>query len=462
MTNRASLGKGRQPDQVSPFSIPNIRRYIAFKVLFNSRFYYPVFTILFLDFGLTVAQFSLLNAVWAATIVLAEVPSGALADIMGRKRLLVFATMTMVVEVGLIAFLPTTNLGLVFWVFLVNRVLSGLAEAAASGADEALAYDALKQQGNCDDWGRVLEVLARFQSLGFIIAMTTGAAIYDPALMEKLLGFFNIAVSLTQETTMRFPLYGTLILGLSACVATMGMKEIQTARPNLASDQGTDRIQELKQAFFLTFKAGGWIISTPFVFAVILFGMLFDGTIRMVITLSSQYYRMIHLPESLFGIIGAGVAMLGFVIPKIARHIAENRPPATGVWITALLTLGGLTAMGFFWPWLGLIPALVTFSAMYFNGFFISFYINREAPSHHRATVLSFKGLSYNMAYGLLGVGYALVLKAKKNAGIPGLSDQALDNQVFQDSFFIFPSLFLAGFILLIIVYQGFLKPSKE
>lgn len=459
MTNRAALGKGRQPDQVSPFSIPNIRRYIAFKVLFNSRFYYPVFTILFLDFGLTVAQFSLLNAVWAATIVLAEVPSGALADIMGRKRLLVFATMTMVVEVGLIAFLPTTNPGLVFWVFLVNRILSGLAEAAASGADEALAYDALKQQGNSDDWGRVLEVLTRFQSFGFIIAMTTGAAIYDPALMEKLLGFFNITASLTQETCMRFPLYGTLILGLFACMATAGMEEIAPQNPDQPQKAG--RIQELKQAFLLTFKAGGWIISTPFVFAVILFGMLFDGTIRMVITLSSQYYRMIHLPESLFGIIGAGVAMLGFVIPRIARHIAENRSPATGVWITCLLTLSGLTAMGFFWPWLGLIPALVTFSAMYFNGFFISFYINREAPSHHRATVLSFKGLSYNMAYGLLGVGYALVLKAKKNAGIPGLSDQALDNQVFQDSFFIFPSLFIGGFILLVIVYQIFLKRKE-
>lgn len=73
------------------FDIPDVRWFIAFRVFFNSRFYYPVFTILFLDFGLTVAQFSILNAVWAATIVLAEVPSGAVADILGRKRLLNFA-----------------------------------------------------------------------------------------------------------------------------------------------------------------------------------------------------------------------------------------------------------------------------------------------------------------------------------------------------------------------------------
>ncbi len=47
----------------------------------------------------------------------------------------------------------------------------------------------------------------------------------------------------------------------------------------------------------------------------------------LVITLSSQYYRMIGIPESLFGIMGSVVALLGVVVPKIARQIAENRSP---------------------------------------------------------------------------------------------------------------------------------------
>jgi hypothetical protein len=64
----------------SPFALSNVRRFIAFRAFFNARFYYPVFTILFLDYGLTIEQFALLNTVWAFTIVLAEVPSGALAD----------------------------------------------------------------------------------------------------------------------------------------------------------------------------------------------------------------------------------------------------------------------------------------------------------------------------------------------------------------------------------------------
>ncbi len=453
----------RDSGPLPALSISNIQRYIAFKVLFNSRFYYPVFTILFLDFGLTVAQFSLLNAVWAATIVMAEVPSGALADTIGRKRLVVFATLTMVIEVGLIAFLPTTNTTLVFWVFLINRVLSGLAEAAASGADEALAYDALKKYGDPKEWGRVLEVVTRFQSFGFIIAMTTGAAIYDPALMNSLANAFGFSTSLTQEITMRFPLYGTLILALGACVATSGMEEVVDT-PSSVNKNGSGRFTDLKTAFGLTFKAGGWILSTPFVLSVILFGMLFDGTIRMVITLSSQYYRMILLPESLFGILGAGVAMLGFIVPRLARTLAENRSPDTGLWLTAGLTLSGLTLMAFFIPWVGMIPALITFAAMYFNGFFVSFYINRETPSSQRATVLSFKGLSYNMAYGLLGVGYALILKVQRNMMDTQLTGQELDNLVFKETFFLFPSFFIGGFIVLIIFSRLFLtsRPRKN
>ncbi|MFK5953048.1 MAG: MFS transporter, partial [Desulfobacterium sp.] len=239
---------------VSPFSIPNIRRYVAFKVLFNSRFYYPVFTILFLDFGLSVAQFATLNAIWAATIVMAEVPSGALADVIGRKRLLVFATFTMMVEVGMISFVPTSDTSLVFYVFLINRILSGLAEAAASGADEAMAYDALKEQGNPDDWGRVLELLARFQSIGFIIAMSTGAALYDPHLMESLCHFLGFPISLTQETTMRFPLYATLVLSIFACVATLGM--VETSPGKEAEQEELGKIIRLSRAFGLTFQAG--------------------------------------------------------------------------------------------------------------------------------------------------------------------------------------------------------------
>ncbi|MDB4294561.1 MFS transporter, partial [Akkermansiaceae bacterium] len=118
----------------------NIPLFIVFRLLFNARFYYPIFAVLQLDYGLTMAQFAILNAVWAASIVLLEVPSGALADKLGRKPMVVIASVLMILEMGLIAFVPLGNASIVFWVWVLNRILSGAAEASASGADEALAY----------------------------------------------------------------------------------------------------------------------------------------------------------------------------------------------------------------------------------------------------------------------------------------------------------------------------------
>ena len=437
----------------SPFSIPNVRLFIAFKVFFNSRFYYPVFTILFLDFGLTIAQFSILNAVWAATIVLAEVPSGALADIVGRKQLLVFATFIMIIEVGIISFVPEIDPSTLFIVFMVNRILSGLAEAAASGADEAIAYDSLKVESAPDQWGRVLEVLMRFQSIGFIIAMTVGAAIYDPDMLEKICRFFGFPMTFSQENTTRFPLYLTFILAICAFITTLRMEE-----PDLDQSSSRTKKNQIGQAFGLTLRAGLWILKTPFALAVILFGMLFDGIIRMIITLSSQYYRMIDLPESSFGIIGSLVAMLGLVIPKIAKKIAENRSPQYALFITLFLTVTGLITMNFFWPYSGLLPALITFSAMYFTGFFVSFYINKVASSDQRATVLSFKGLAYNVSYGLLGVLYALLLKIKKQ----GIISEDIENLVFIETFSWFPITFIVWFLILLIIYFWWLKKPSS
>ena len=70
----------------------------------------------------------------------------------------------------------------VFWLFALNRIISGVAEAAVSGADEALAYDSLKANGREKEWGTVLEKAQRFTSLAFFFAMMTGSAFYDASL----------------------------------------------------------------------------------------------------------------------------------------------------------------------------------------------------------------------------------------------------------------------------------------
>ena len=74
----------------------------------------------------------------------------------------------MVVEMALFAFAPRGYPTLLFAIFLLNRVLSGAAEASASGADEALAYDSLVCEGRDEEWPRVLERLMRWQSAAIL------------------------------------------------------------------------------------------------------------------------------------------------------------------------------------------------------------------------------------------------------------------------------------------------------
>jgi MFS family permease len=423
--------------------------FIAFRVFFNCRFYYPVFTVLFLDFGLSVAQFSILNAVWAATIVMAEVPSGALADIVGRRRLLMFAAISMLVEMAILCLVPRGDTRLLFSFFLINRVLSGLAEAAASGADEAIAYDALLVRGMADQWGRVLDVQMRLRSVMFILTMTVGAAVYDPDLMTRIAAAFGSDHRFTQIRTLRFPLYLTFVLALFSLAAVLRLEEI---RPNPGADGSHENRSggSAMDAFKLTLATGRWILKTPFVLAVILFGMLFDGILRMVITLASQYYRMVQLPESTYGLIGSVMALMGLFVPRLALRIAENRSPAFCLWSTAATALAGLAGMVFFWPIMGLAPAFVAFSALYMVGFYVSYFVNRQAPSSRRATVLSFKGLADNLSYGLIGIVYAGLLEAEKTgvAVVDG-HDQAVENIVFRDTFFWFPLSLAAGLILM-------------
>ena len=424
---------------VSPFTLPNVRRFIAFRAFFNCRFYYPVFTILFLDYGLSIEQFALLNTVWAFTIVLAEVPSGALADLIGRKRLLVATAWLMIAEMSLLSFVPLGNSSLIFTVFLVNRILSGLAEALASGADEAMAYDTLIANGNPDDWPKVLDVQMRVRNFFYIITMTIGAFVYDPGTVNTVLHWLGIQTRLSQEVTMRFPIYLTLILGILSLLTTMG---IQDPNPIAKSSNEQSAWQRIKEVSSITLDAGKWILHTPMALAIILFGMSLDHALRMLVTLNSQYYRSIELPEASFGIIGSVVAVTGLLVPRIARAMSEHFQILTNVTIVIILAFISLWGLTLFIPYYGMLPMILVFITMMLTSFFISTYLNKLATPEQRATVLSYKGLAFNAAYGLIGLlygGLIVRLRSGLQNTAPSLTQDLSENMAFILSVGYFP-----------------------
>jgi MFS family permease len=433
---------------VSPYGLTNIRLFVLFRVLFNARFYYPVFTILFLDYGLSLEQFALLNTVWALTIVLTEVPSGALADLLGRKQLLVATAGLMIAEMALIAFVPLGNPQWVFVAFLANRILSGLAEAMASGADEALAYDTLVAHGMAGAWPRVLEVQMRAQNVGYIVAMTLGAAVYDPGLVNRVLGWMCIQGRVTQQMSMRYPVYLTLLFALLALVTTLRMREEQNASGRRSGAGAQVSLWEISR---LTIQAGSWILHTPMALAIILYAMTLDHTLRMTVTLTSQYYRLIGLPEASFGLLGSAVAVLGLFVPRLARHMAERCTPGRNVVLVGLGSLLVLLALTLFIPYFGVLPMMAVFIGLMLTSFFTSHYLNGITASYQRATVLSFKGLAFNAAYGFIGLVFAGLMHHFRqiDGSVPaGGAQTVVEDQAFRATVGCFPWYLLLGLVL--------------
>jgi MFS family permease len=390
----------------------NPRRFILFSALYNARAYYPVLAILFLDLGLTLDQFVILNLVWAATIFLFEVPSGALADTIGRRRLLIAAAALMVVEMTCLLFAPRGGGTLLFGLCIANRIFSGLSEAAASGADEALAYDSLPKQERDQAWDRILASAMRWRSVGFVIAMILGGMLYDPTLLNRVLPEdFQLTTGLAQ----RLPVALVLVQAIFCLAITLRMVEPPRPHPQ---DVRTACLSALR----LTIQTARWVVTHRRTWVVIVLGLSIECILRNFATINSSYFRLIDLPEWSYGFIGASFAAIGWFVPGVAAKLNQRFGLLTNLLIAAAITLVGLAALiPEFSPY-GLIPAMLLMANLGFLGFTVSRSLHREANSAQRATILSVKGLAFNLGYGLFSLAFSRMI-----ARAPGqTSDDAL------------------------------------
>ncbi len=443
-------------DQSPDLGRHNARLFIWFRCLFNCRFYYPVYTIMFLDFGLTMAQFALLNALWAGVIVLLEVPSGALADHLGRRNLVIGSAVLMVLEMTVLLLAPVCGpdatpgqLMLLWWLFVLNRVLSGASEAAASGADEALAYDAFPEAERRRAWPKVLADLTRAMAIGFILATALGALVYDAGLVNRMLGWIGIEAGITPEQSLKFPIWLNLITAIGALLVALRMVECHRGEPGQPAARG------LRQALVNTMEAGRWVLRSPAPLVLILLGVLFDSMIRLFYTVAPNYYRLLDIREGWFGVIGAGAALLGMATAGIMERMARRCGAGLNFRVVGLMVGIGLVSMMMPVGWWSLLPLVPLLLSMRFLQYFLSHYLNQVTDSSRRATVLSFKGLSMNLAYGLVTLLFgvqAAVFEGRFRA--EGMAETEVVQAAFAESIFWWP----AWYALTILAFWAFLR----
>ena len=382
-----------------PFAHRNARLFVLFRVLYNARAYYPILAIFFTDLGLTLEQFVMLNFIWAGSIFLLEVPSGAFADTLGRKRLLVIAASIMVVEMGVLLFAPANGGWLLLALCGLNRFLSGASEAAASGADEAIAYDSLSEDDRESAWDDVMATTMRWQAVGFLVAMSLGGLLYDPSWLRKI----NPALAIDENIAHRLPMALVFLQAIACLVITLRLQE-------QGHDEDAHAPDRCRSAFRLTLKTARYAFTTRKIAMVLVGALMIDAVIRNFATINSEYYRLIDLPPWSYGFIGSLIAVGNWFVPGIAKRVNHRFDTMTVLAIAAGVTIISLALLAPAWPWIGLLPAVLTMALLGFVGFTVSRFLHSVADSSQRATLLSVKGLAFNLGYGLWSLTFSLLL----------------------------------------------------
>ncbi len=148
--------------------------FISWLLVFQWELYFPIaiwifYFLQFLDFK----EVALIGAATTIAGSLLEIPTGAIADVIGRKKTLILSRVF-----GAISFLLII-VGKTFWWFLVARLIQGLSQALWSGALESLQYDTLKDEKNEGLFVQVVAKNETFSWLALFISAILGGWMFD-------------------------------------------------------------------------------------------------------------------------------------------------------------------------------------------------------------------------------------------------------------------------------------------
>ncbi len=168
----------------------NINKIIIINFCQRFHLYVHALALLLLARGLTLVQISLIESIMIFTIFLMEVPTGVLADRVGRKWS-IFAS-TLLLMSGEVIFIFARS----FEWYIFIALLTGTGFAFASGAVEALVYDSLPSSSKVNREDAMKRAMGRVNSWGqiaFVIAPIVGGLIIGDAGVDK----FIPAIALT-------------------------------------------------------------------------------------------------------------------------------------------------------------------------------------------------------------------------------------------------------------------------
>lgn len=350
----------------------NINLLYAFSFCWLALVIIPVMVPFFASKGLSLADVFLLQSLFALSVVVFEVPSGYLADMIGRRRALILGSVFHGAGFTLLCFADN------FAELVLFEVTVGLGMSLMSGADLSLLYDsqlALKLSSAESSRG-----IAR---LRFFKATSEGLAALLAAVL--VLGSFDLVV-LVNAAIAWIPLF--LALRLVEAPFTRMEKESLSAN--------------FKRIIRHLFQEDRLLRLTTIAFT-------FYGLVTFyVVWLIQPYWEDFGVPLALFGVLWA---MMNFVIALSARacpQLEERYGPGPVLVVMALLPAVGYFGMAFPGGIVGIALAFGFYVSRGLHQVILTEAFNSRVPSEFRATANSIVGLLFRLVFIATGpaVGY--------------------------------------------------------
>ena len=354
----------------------NINKIVFINFCQRFHLYIHAYALLLLMRGLSLVQISLIESVVIGTIFLMEAPTGVLADRLGRKWSIVFATFFMMCAEFIFIFARDFE----WYIFIA--LLTGAGFAFASGAVEALVYDSLPEAGREDAMKRAMGRVNSWGKIAFVISPIIGALIIGDASEEQ----FIPAIALTVLA---------LLIGLLVCLT---LKE-----PTGASGEKNPGSVEL-------FRSGvSLLLSNPQLrrlALLVIFSAPFTAT--LITTLGPPYLTDNEVPPFVLGLVLSLGSLLAALTQRYAYKLESWLGRARA--IALLILLPGLmywilaAAAG---PIATAAIVILMYGSNDMKAPLFSAYQNALIESKNRATVLSLINMFASLFLALSAPFYA-------------------------------------------------------
>lgn len=354
----------------------NIRTYILYTLFSNLIIIAPIIMIFYFAKGLSFTEILLLNSVSCIAVFIFEVPTGTLADKVGRKISVTIGTILWVV--ALVILILANN----FFIFAIGEVVFSLGTAFKSGADVALLYDSLKEVGAEDQFQRIEGRAKSFsyygQALGSIIA----------SILYKLNMYLPMILS-------------CVFVGIAAIIS------LRFIEPPIEDKKGKYGEGYFRQIY----NSAKYAWNHRKIKAVMFYGVVFFVFYRAGYFFFQPYMKGVNIDVKFFGAIFAIFNIVAALASKNAHRIMRITKGKTMTLLSSTIIVS-FVILGVTKVWIGFLAITLQQIARGLYHPIISKYMNKHIPSNKRATILSLYSLTANLVVaaaspfiGMLGDG---------------------------------------------------------